>query len=232
MHDRPPADTGASSVPAPAAVLAPGSVVHRRRHVRGAVGKRMVDVGGGAVLGVVLAPVLLLGMAASRVADGPGVVFAQERIGRDGRPFRCLKLRSMIGCDDDTPDLTSVEITERVRALKDVGDARTTAVGRVLRRFSIDELPQLINVLRGEMSLVGPRPLRRHEVDELRPDQMTRQSVRPGMTGLWQVMGRSLIDWEERIALDVAYVRDWTLRRDLILLLRTPGAVLSGRGAR
>ena len=231
MHHLPPRN--ASVNPASTGVVAPPSALAvRRRRTAGTAAKRLIDVGGGAIIGVVLAPVLLMAMAASRVADGPGVVFAQERIGRDGRPFRCLKLRSMIGCDDDTPDLTSVEITERVRALKDVGDARTTAVGRVLRRFSIDELPQLINVLRGDMSLVGPRPLRRHEVDELRPDQMTRQSVRPGMTGLWQVMGRSLIDWEERIALDVAYVRDWTLRRDLILLLRTPGAVLSGRGAR
>jgi lipopolysaccharide/colanic/teichoic acid biosynthesis glycosyltransferase len=194
--------------------------------------KRMIDVGGSALMLPVLAPVLAVAMVASRVADGPGVVFAQERIGRNGRPFRCFKLRSMQGGDGDTPELTSLAIAERVDALKDAGDARTTAVGRVLRRFSIDELPQLINVLRGEMSLVGPRPLRDHEVDDLRPDQAIRQAMRPGITGSWQVMGRSLIHWDERIALDLEYVRTWTLRHDIALLLRTPGAVLSGRGAR
>jgi len=192
----------------------------------------MIDLAGGVLMLGVFAPVLAVAMAASRVADGPGVVFTQERVGRNGRPFRCFKLRSMTGSDGDTPDLTAVDISERIEALKDAGETRTTAVGRVLRRFSIDELPQLINVLRGEMSLVGPRPLRDHEVDDLRPDQAIRESMRPGMTGSWQVMGRSLLQWEERIALDVDYVRTWSLRRDIALLLRTPGAVLSGRGVR
>lgn len=209
---------------------ASGSRSESRRALRQSV-KRGVDIAGGALALGVLAPVLGAAIAVSRVADGPGVMFTQQRIGRDGRAFRCLKLRSMRGTDDTAAHPSAQPITDRVHSLKAQGDARTTPVGRVLRRFSIDELPQLINVLRGEMSLVGPRPLQAFEVAELTADQMVRQSVRPGMTGSWQVMGRSLIHWDERITLDVDYVRNWTLRRDLLLLLRTPGAVLAGRGA-
>ena len=124
-----------------------------------------------------------------------------------------------------------VTLSDVAETLKNRSEAWITPVGAFLRRTSLDELPQLWNVLKGDMSLVGPRPLRRYEVDALTDWQFTRQEVRPGIKGLWQILGRSEIAWSERMQLDYSYVRHWTFQRDLAILARTFGVVLSSRGA-
>jgi lipopolysaccharide/colanic/teichoic acid biosynthesis glycosyltransferase len=170
-------------------------------------------------------------MAAAAIAvlcerRGP-VFFSSERVGLGGRPFRCHKFRTMThGAGPSGP-----------LAPKDSSDERITPLGRVLRTWSVDELPQLWNVLAGSMSLVGPRPLPVSEVEHLRaePDhsrwEEVRHRVRPGLTGLWQTRGRSDLGPEDMARLDVDYVENWSLARDLAVLARTPFAVLSRRGA-
>ena len=166
------------------------------------------------------------------------MVFRQQRVGARGRPFRVLKFRSMVNDadpigDEHIADLVTgdVDIHEVTSKLKEVDDPRITRVGRFLRKTSLDELPQLVNVLKGEMSLVGPRPLRDFEVDSLEGWQRRRIDAPPGMTGLWQVSGRSDIGWDERMQLDYQYVRYWSLTGDLQILARTIPAVLARRGA-
>ncbi|MEI7794061.1 MAG: sugar transferase [Thermoleophilia bacterium] len=192
--------------------------------------KRGLDVVVSSVALLICSPILLAALIASVPDHGWRVLFLQERIGRRGRKFICLKIRTMRpGCtrviDDDSP------ISDIALAVKSEGTSRTTRLGRFLRRTSIDELPQLINVFGGSMSLVGPRPLRSFEVEALLPEQQIRMDMRPGLTGSWQVGGRSLVNWDARMALDVDYVATWSLRSDLNILLATPPAVISGCGA-
>ena len=185
---------------------------------------------------VLLSPVMLAVAIAIRVQDGKPVLFRQTRVGQWGRSFEIVKFRTMVQGADETQASELIEagpdaIADVAETLKHQSDAWITPVGHFLRRTSLDELPQLWNVLKGDMSLVGPRPLRRYEVDALTDWQFTRQEVRPGITGLWQILGRSEIDWDERMQLDYSYVRHWSFERDLAILARTAGVVLSRRGA-
>jgi exopolysaccharide biosynthesis polyprenyl glycosylphosphotransferase len=208
--------------------------------------KRAFDVLSSALGLLVLSPVLAAAAIAIRLDDPGPVLFRQTRVGRDGREFDIFKFRSMrVGADDEgTPALAAVAdadgatplgaapIKDLVAALKPEDDPRVTRVGRVLRRTSIDELPQLWNVLRGDMSVVGPRPLRPFEVAALTDWQRRRHDVRPGITGTWQVLGRSDVDWDERMQMDYLYARRCSLRQDLRVLARTASVVLGGRGSR
>ena len=187
--------------------------------------KRALDVGLVMVLIIVTLPVLLLAMLAIVLTSGGPVLFRQKRVGYQGREFIIFKLRTMRS--GKAPKASGDRIFDKVQ-----GDARVTPVGRLLRKFSLDELPQLFNVLRGEMSLVGPRPLLPSDMRRFplgRP--MRRFDVKPGLTGLWQVSGRSLLSDAERIRLDLEYVERWSPWMDMMILLRTPLAVLLTRGA-
>jgi lipopolysaccharide/colanic/teichoic acid biosynthesis glycosyltransferase len=193
--------------------------------------KRLLDVVLAAGLLVVTAPLLLAAAAAIRLTSRGPAFFVQDRIGYRCRRFSMIKLRTMVaGAEREEARLAAAAGGRIFFKIQD--DPRVTAVGRVLRRFSLDELPQLVNVLRGDMSLVGPRPLL---VSDLRRFPAYRQrrrfSMKPGLTGLWQVSGRSLLSDQERIRLDDEYVASWSLAGDLAILARTLPAVLSGRGA-
>lgn len=198
----------------------------------GRLAKRALDVLGALAGLAVLGPALVLAMAAVRWHDGGPALFVQERAGRYGRAFRLYKLRTMVTDAEDR--LAGLQLRNEVRgpAFKLRDDPRVTPLGRWLRRLSLDELPQLVNVLRGEMSLVGPRPPLPSEVARYERHQLRRLSVRPGMTGLWQVSGRADLPFERWIELDLEYVDRWSLWLDLRLLARTVPAVLSGTGAR
>jgi exopolysaccharide biosynthesis polyprenyl glycosylphosphotransferase len=200
------------------------------------VAKRTLDIVVSATALVLLSPVMLAVAVAIRLQDGKPSFFRQTRIGQWGRTFEIVKFRTMVqGADEmQASELIAAgpsAISDVARTLKHGSDAWITPVGQFLRRTSLDELPQLWNVLKGDMSLVGPRPLRRYEVDALVDWQLTRQEVRPGITGLWQILGRSEIAWNERMQLDYSYVRHWTFQRDLAIIARTAGVVLSRRGA-
>jgi lipopolysaccharide/colanic/teichoic acid biosynthesis glycosyltransferase len=159
------------------------------------------------------------------------VFFQQERVGRDGRTFSMLKFRSMVvGADRMVDDLADASDGNGV-LFKKKDDPRVTHVGKVLRRYSLDELPQLINVVRGDMSLVGPRPPLQSEVERYGYDMHRRFLVKPGLTGLWQVSGRSDLSWDDSVRIDVRYVENWSLTFDFMILWKTAGAVLRGSGA-
>ena len=194
-------------------------------------GKRCFDIVGSAALLVLFAPLLLVAAVRVKVHDGGSVLFAQERTGRDGSTFRCFKFRSMVvDAEQRLAELHAITgFHDGLFKMED--DPRITRPGRWLRRYSIDELPQLFNVLRGEMSLVGPRPPLPTEVARYARDTVRRLRVRPGMTGLWQVSGRSDLAFEEAIRLDLYYVDNWSMLQDLTILVRTLGAVLGSRGA-
>ena len=178
---------------------------------------------------VFLAP-LLLGLAAMIKLDSPGpALFRQTRIGRDGRPFTMLKLRTMRTDAEAVRAELDNEVDQVLFKVRQ--DPRITRIGRVLRRYSLDELPQLVNVVRGDMSLVGPRPALPDEVAAYDHDPRRRLAVRPGLTGLWQVSGRSDLSWRESVRLDLDYVDNWSLPRDLSIVGRTLQAVLGHRGA-
>jgi lipopolysaccharide/colanic/teichoic acid biosynthesis glycosyltransferase len=173
-----------------------------------------------AVPALVLVSPVLIGLAVWIRRDSPGpALFRQNRIGYAGRPFRVIKFRSMI------VDAESKGAGLRVTS----NDDRITASGRMLRRLSLDELPQLINVVLGDMSLVGPRPTVPAQVERYSEHQRRRLLARPGLTGLAQVRGRNTIPWSQRIEIDIEYVERWSLRRDLGIIARTVGVVL-GRG--
>ncbi|HYI38451.1 MAG TPA: sugar transferase [Thermoleophilaceae bacterium] len=190
------------------------------------IAKRALDVVGSAVALVVFSPVLAAVAIAVRLDSRGPVLFTQTRPGMGGRPFRMIKFRSM------RADPDPVMIGRDGALAKAAGDTRVTRVGRVLRRFSLDEAPQLLNVLKGDMSLVGPRPILPVEEETLEREWHDRRTdLRPGLTGPWQIAGRSHIPLHDRVALDYQYVSGWSLARDIEILLATVPAVLSGRGA-
>jgi len=194
-------------------------------------GKRFFDVLGSLALLLLFAPLFLVSAAWIKLHDGGPVLFGQERTGRDGSVFRCLKFRSMVvDAEARLAELHSLTGYED-GLFKMEHDPRITRPGRWLRRYSIDELPQLINVLRGEMSLVGPRPPLPTEVARYAKDTVRRLRVRPGMTGLWQVSGRADLAFDEAVRLDLYYVDNWSMLQDLTILARTLGAVLGSKGA-
>jgi exopolysaccharide biosynthesis polyprenyl glycosylphosphotransferase len=180
--------------------------------------KRLLDVAGALVALVVTSPLLALAALAIKLDDRGPVLYRQQRVGRDGEEFELLKLRTMI-----------VDAHRHGAGWAvDRGDPRITRVGGVLRRLSIDELPQLWNVVRGEMSLVGPRPTLAYQVERYTPRQRRRLEVTPGLTGWAQVNGRASLPWDERIELDVWYVEHRSFWLDLKILARTPFALFSG----
>ncbi len=193
--------------------------------------KRIMDLVGASV-GLALALPLLPLLALAIRLDSPGpILYAQTRIGEHGRPFRMYKLRTMyVGAEEEAPRPRSAEELDRV-IVKRSPDPRVTRVGRWLRRWSLDEIPQFYNVLRGEMSLVGPRPEEARIVALYTDAQRRRLAVKPGMTGPMQVSGRGRLSLEERLALELDYIEHYSLRRDLVLLWRTIFAVLRGDGA-
>jgi undecaprenyl-phosphate galactose phosphotransferase len=188
-----------------------------------------------AALALLLLSPLLLAIALYVRSDGGPALFAHKRIGRDGECFWCLKFRTMV--TDAEQRLKQILATNATAAAewaetqKLIADPRITRIGALLRKTSLDELPQLLNVMHGDMSLVGPRPIVEAEVVRYADDIGYYRAVRPGVTGLWQVSGRSDTSYAQRVRLDVDYVRNWSLRRDLMILLRTIPAVLSRRGA-
>ncbi|WP_134766805.1 sugar transferase [Nocardioides sp. 1609] len=194
-------------------------------------GKRLFDVLGSAALILALSPVFVFAALRIWAHDGGPVLFRQVRIGRDGEEFPCLKLRTMVVDAEAHLARLHAETGYAEGLFKMAGDPRVTRPGAFLRRFSIDELPQLFNVLRGEMSLVGPRPPLPTEVATYDDITSRRLNVRPGMTGLWQVSGRSDLAWSEAVRLDLFYVDNWSMFRDLSILMKTFGAVVGSRGA-
>jgi exopolysaccharide biosynthesis polyprenyl glycosylphosphotransferase len=177
------------------------------------------------------APLLLAIVVAIRVTTPGPAVYRHRRIGKRGRPFDLLKFRSMAVGADKEIDALRVNNEGNTVQFKLRCDPLATTVGRFLRKFSLDELPQLINVLKGEMAFVGPRPHVAKEVEQYGPDMHRRLLVKPGITGLWQVSGRSDLSWDEAVELDVRYVENWSLGLDLAILLRTIRAVLRSSGA-
>ena len=193
--------------------------------------KQAMDWGLTALLTTLVAPVLLTIMLAVATTSRGPIFYLSHRVGRGGRLFPMVKFRTMyVGADRDVVSLAATN--EAAGPLfKMRTDPRVTRVGRVLRRYSLDELPQLFNVLCGHMSLVGPRPPLPHEVAAYEERMRRRLLVKPGMTGLWQVTGRSDLSWEESVRLDVYYAENWTPFLDLLILAQTARAVVSGRGA-
>jgi exopolysaccharide biosynthesis polyprenyl glycosylphosphotransferase len=193
--------------------------------------KRTFDVLVAALLIAVLAPVLLLVGLLVRLQDGGPVLYRQRRVGSNGAQFDMIKFRSMV-VDAETRLAEIAADNEQDAVLFKIrADPRVTRIGRFIRKFSIDELPQLFNVLRGEMSLVGPRPPLVNEYEQYEQDTHRRLLVRPGMTGLWQVSGRSDLPWSEAVRLDLYYVDNWSMVIDLVIMIKTVKAVLFSRGA-
>lgn len=216
---RPAEDTSLLHVERPAA---------NRLHM---VYKDLMDRSMAFALLIVLSPLLLSIAAAVKLTSRGPALFRQTRIGTAGVPFTIFKFRTMaVGADRQLDVLRHLSDGNAVQ-FKMKRDPRVTRVGSFLRRYSLDELPQLLNVLLGDMSLVGPRPQSQQEVDQYESDTMRRLKVRPGMTGLWQVSGRSDLDWEESARLDLRYVDNWSPMYDLHILLRTVRAVFTGSGA-
>jgi lipopolysaccharide/colanic/teichoic acid biosynthesis glycosyltransferase len=181
---------------------------------------RPLDLALAGVLLVVTAPVMALAAFAIKLESRGPVFYRQRRVGKDGRPFELLKLRTMVpGAESMGAGIYVLE-----------GDPRITRVGRLLRRFSLDELPNLVNVLRGELAMVGPRPTVQEQVDRYTERQRRRLEVKPGITGWAQINGRTSLSWPERIELDVWYVEHRSLRLDLRILARTARLLATGHG--
>jgi exopolysaccharide biosynthesis polyprenyl glycosylphosphotransferase len=197
-----------------------------------AIAKRVFDISLSIVALVLAAPILIVAAIAIRLESKGGVIFAQERVGRDGTAFRMMKLRTMVA----DADARKAELADQNEAdgpmFKIANDPRVTKVGAILRKLSLDEIPQFINVLRGEMSVVGPRPALPAEVEQWTEDVHERLRVLPGITGMWQVSGRSDTTFDEYKRLDLYYVDNWSLAHDLRIVGRTFGVVLARRGAR
>jgi lipopolysaccharide/colanic/teichoic acid biosynthesis glycosyltransferase len=213
------------------------SVASPRRSPVGLALKRGFDVVVSALTLAALAPLMALIAGAIMLESGRPVLFMQRRLGRDGAPFDVVKFRTMAsGPAGSGQELLLAAagpdaIAATVASIKAGSALYVTRVGRLLRKTSLDELPQLWNVLAGQMSIVGPRPLRDFEVAALEDWQQLRQRMRPGITGLWQVLGRGEVEWDERMLLDYSYVRHWSLGADLRILAGTVPAVMTQRGA-
>ena len=193
--------------------------------------KRLFDIAASGVALWLLLPLLLVVALLIKVTSKGPIFFRQKRVGLHGRTFPMLKFRTMVANAEALKASLSEKNEQSGPVFKMKNDPRITPVGRILRRHSIDELPQLINVLRGDMSVVGPRPPVPQEVAKYQPWQRRRLSVRPGLTCIWQVSGRNQITFEEWMYLDMRYIDNWSLGEDLGLILRTVPIVLTGRGA-
>jgi len=202
--------------------------------------KRTVDLSAGMLVMVLGAPVFLFLATAVKLSSPGPVLFRQVRLGRDGKPFTFYKFRSMHHKNDDglhrdfarnfiSGDMS--EESDESTVFKMVRDPRITTIGRFLRRSSLDELPQFYNVLRGEMSLVGPRPPISYEMEHYQDWHKDRLKVKPGLTGLWQVSGRSTVGFDEMVKLDLYYIGHWNLMLDFKIMARTVPAMVKGEGA-
>lgn len=195
--------------------------------------KRLLDIFGAFVALILCAPVMLVIFLGLSVMGKP--IFTQQRVGRGGKPFACYKFRTMVvGAEQVLADYLRTNQSakeEWARTFKLTHDPRITPVGRFLRKSSLDELPQIFNVLRGDMSLVGPRPIVPAEVPRYRSKIRDYHRMRPGLTGLWQVSGRNLVSYRRRVALDSVYARKRSLGMDILILARTVGVVFLGKGA-
>ncbi|WP_371746970.1 sugar transferase [Rhodococcus pyridinivorans] len=194
-------------------------------------GKRIFDLAFASAALVVLAPVFAVVALLIKLEDRGPVFYKAERIGLDGEPFGMVKFRSMVTNADKMVDRLLAQNEGAGPLFKMKDDPRVTRVGRVMRRFSIDELPQFLNVIRGEMSVVGPRPPLRREVEAYDGRVKRRLLVRPGVTGLWQVSGRSDLSWDESVRLDLSYVENWSMVSDVLIIGKTVKAVLASDGA-
>ncbi len=197
--------------------------------------KRAFDLGLGSVMLLVFGPVIILFAILVRMQDGEKAIFSQDRYGLHGKTFKCLKLRSMVPDAKERLDEILASNPELKRewdeTQKLVDDPRITKLGRFIRKTSIDELPQLINVLRGEMSLIGPRPIVANEVEKYGDAFSFYSSVKPGITGLWQIKGRSDTSYPERVALDVEYAQTFSFWGDIKICLITVPVLLGRKGA-
>ena len=193
--------------------------------------KSIFDWVAAAVLGILAAPFMAVIALAIKLDDGGPVILRQTRVGVHGKEFPCFKFRSMIVDAERHLEELRADNQHHGVLFKIRNDPRITRVGRVIRKLSLDELPQLFNVMRGEMSLVGPRPPLPREVEQYGEDVRRRLLVRPGITGLWQVSGRSNLSWDDSVRLDLYYVENWSLSADLVILAKTVGAVVSRNGA-
>jgi len=223
LEDAQEADASAIEPSSPVELKRLHSSVHNKL-------KRLIDVAG-AVIGLGITAIVAIPVAIAIQRDDPGPIFySQMRCGVKGTPFRIWKFRSMVMNAEAQKHL--VENQAKGNIFKNENDPRITRIGAFLRRTSLDELPQFWNVLKGEMSLVGTRPPTLDEVSHYQPHHWVRLNVKPGMTGEWQVNGRSsVIDFEDIVKLDVAYQQKWSIAYDLKLILRTIGVVLNKRGA-
>ncbi len=223
---------------APSVTTAPATPAERTARPRvlafGLGTKRVFDVAAALVLMLLLSPLLVM-VALLVMRDGGPCLYGHTRVGVDGRKFKCLKFRSMVrNADAVLKDLLASDAQARAEWAADFklkNDVRVTRFGHFIRKTSIDELPQLWNVVRGDMSLVGPRPVVEKELERYGDSVSYYLEVLPGITGLWQVSGRNDTDYDTRVALDVAYVRNWTFGGDIVILFKTIGVVLRGRGA-
>jgi exopolysaccharide biosynthesis polyprenyl glycosylphosphotransferase len=201
--------------------------------------KRVLDLGCALTLLALTWPILLLAALAVKLTSKGPVIFHQERVGQNGRVFRCYKFRSMYMENDPKYHRQFarewIYVTERSKQQKDgqvvhkmTSDPRITLAGKWLRKFSIDELPQIFNVLKGDMSMVGPRPPLPYEVSLYRNWHLRRLDVMPGITGLWQVSGRNLLTFEEMVRLDLQYIENWSISMELKIIVKTVWVVLQG----
>jgi lipopolysaccharide/colanic/teichoic acid biosynthesis glycosyltransferase len=191
-----------------------------------------MDLCGATGVLLLTAPILLLSVAGVALTSRGPIVHRRRVVGLGGREFEALKLRTMVANADEVLARDAALRAAFEQNFKLARDPRVTRIGRLLRKLSIDELPQLINVLRGQMSLVGPRMVTRAELSKYGVHADRLLTVRPGLSGPWQIAGRQEIDYDERVRLDLAYIERWSFGWDLVIALHTPRAVLWGRGAR
>ncbi|MCJ8517477.1 exopolysaccharide production protein ExoY [Pseudorhizobium tarimense] len=201
----------------------------------GGLAKRSFDLTAALAALIIFSPIFLLIMALVKFSDGGSVFYGHRRVGHHGRYFHCLKFRTMVPNGDEVlraylnANPVAAEEWRRTRKLRT--DPRVTAVGAVLRKLSLDELPQLINIIRGDMSVVGPRPVVDEELNLYDAHAAYYLSTRPGLTGLWQISGRNDVSYESRIAFDTHYVQNWSLVQDVLIIAKTIPAVCLSRGS-
>lgn len=205
--------------------------VYRRKSVVYKLMKRIMDILLSAAALVILSPVFLITAVLIKSEDHGPVFFVQQRAGKDMRPFAIYKFRSMYVNADEKMREMMKDNEQTGHAFKIKDDPRITRVGKVIRRFSIDELPQLINIIKGDMSIVGPRPILTFQMEECSPYERQRLVVQPGLTCYWQIGGRANVSWEEWVELDLDYIEDMGFWTDCKMILRTVPVVFRGDGA-
>ncbi|UHS59488.1 sugar transferase [Agrobacterium vaccinii] len=201
----------------------------------GGIAKRSFDVSSALLAILILSPIFLMIMALVKFTDRGPAFYGHRRVGHNGRMFHCLKFRTMVTNGDEVlrqylaANPEAAEEWKATRKLKN--DPRVTAIGNVLRKLSLDELPQLINIIRGEMSVVGPRPVVDEELNYYESAASYYLSTRPGLTGLWQISGRNDVSYKERVDYDTQYVRTWSMMQDVSIIFKTIPAVCMSRGS-